>query len=225
LVDTGLGNKWSEKGRDTYNIEHDRANLRGSILEAGYNPANVTDVILTHLHFDHAGGLTRHNQQGEVIATFAGARHHIQRANWAWAQAPSVRDAGSYHPENITLFGEERGPKLVLHEGEGEIVEGIEVLVCTGHTPGMQLPMVRLQGQTVLFMADLMPTRAHVNLSYGMGYDLFPLDNLKEKKAVLERAIQYDWILGLQHDPEVPFVRVERVKRGFKAVPCDLPNN
>lgn len=210
LVDTGMGDKWSEKERSIYAVERPAGPLRAQLAAIGVDPDTITDVVLTHLHFDHAGGLTEVGAEGAMVATFPEATHHVQRENWVWAHHPSRRDAGSYRRENFALLGAPDGPDLVLHDGVTTLFDAIELIPCHGHTPGMQILKFDVGGQTVVYLADLIPTLGHLQLAWVMGYDLHPLVTVREKHEVLENAIRNDWVLAVEHDPDHGFARIER---------------
>lgn len=215
LVDTGMGTKWSEKEAGIYALRH-TTSLGESLALRGIAPEEITDVVMTHLHFDHAGGLTLQTDEG-LRPTFPGATHWIQRENWVWAHAPSVRDAGSYRKENFGPLAES-GVEIRLIDGHATPFDGVEVIVSRGHTPGMQMIKFDFDGQTIVYVADLIPTHGHVPVPYVMGYDVYPLTTCSEKAELLANAVDNDWIIGLEHDPEHGFVRVERRPNGrFRA--------
>jgi len=207
LVDTGIGDKFDAKSNAIYRIEGallpDEA-LRG----AGFDPKDVTDVILTHLHFDHGGGTTR--ADGSLV--FPRARHYVQRVQWEWARNPSMKDRGSYRPEDFEVLA----GQLTMLEGRGDLAPGIEVLPVDGHTPAMQLPRVHGDGKSVLYCADLVPTAAHVRTPWVMAYDNEPMKTVAEKHGLLGRAAAEGWILFLEHDPKHTAVRVRRGVKDFE---------
>lgn len=213
LVDAGMGQKWSEKEAGIYALEHPNGSLRAHLQSRGHDPDAITDVVLTHLHFDHAGGLTTDDERGHR-ATFPNATHWVQRENWLWAHAPTPRDAGSYRRENFDVFGTADGPALELIDGPTTLFGAIEALPMQGHTPGMQVLRFTHAGQTLVYLADLIPTRGHVPVPYVMGYDVQPLHTVREKAEILDQAVRHDWILVFEHDPDEAFARVERDARG-----------
>ena len=223
LVDVGLGGRWSQKERGIYAIEGQDEGLRKGLGAAGVEAGGVSDVILTHLHFDHAGGLGRQGAEGEMEAVYAGATHWVQRRNWSWAHAPSARDGGSYRLEDFACLEGAGAPRLELVDGVAEILPGVEVLPQQGHTFGMQVVKVTLEsGTVVVFAADLIPTTSHLHDAYVMGYDLQPLVTVQEKRALVYEAMRRDWILAFSHDPECDFARVERDPKGRpRCVPID----
>ena len=214
LVDTGIGDKHDAKFADIFAVDHAHSDLHGSLREAGYSADDVTDVILTHLHFDHAGGATR--RQGERLApTFANARYHVQRRQWDWARDPNPRERGSFLEENMTPL--EASGQLVLHDGDGEILPGIEARLVHGHTEAQQLVLVRGASTTLAFAADLLPTSHHLAAAWGMAYDVRPLVTIEEKAAFLDEAQRGGWTLFLEHDPDVALVDLHDGERGIEA--------
>jgi glyoxylase-like metal-dependent hydrolase (beta-lactamase superfamily II) len=208
-VDVGCGDKWSDKLRRIYGIEP------AGPLPGG--PGSVTDVILTHLHFDHAGGISRRvpGDDGEVEACYPNARVHLQEANWEVARAPGPRERASYLAENVALL--ERTPPL-LARGSAELAPGLWVHRSDGHTRGLQWVEVRGGGTTVAYPSDLIPTSRHLPIPYAMGYDLHVELLLEEKAELLRRAVAEDWIVVFVHDPDIPAARIKIDERGHYAV-------
>ncbi|HYE97013.1 MAG TPA: MBL fold metallo-hydrolase [Rubricoccaceae bacterium] len=215
LVDDGLGDKYDAKFARLFAIDPERSDLRRSLAALGVAPEDVTDVVLTHLHFDHAGGSTTRRPDGTLAVTFPNATYHVQRSHWAWAHE-SPREQASFLPENLDPL--EASGQLHFLDGPGELVPHVEAVVVDGHTRGMQLPLVRGEGEALLFAADLLPTAAHVPLLWIMAYDVAPLDTLAEKERLLARAADEAWRVFFEHDPETATARIERSERGFAAV-------
>lgn len=215
LIDVGMGENWSKKERSIYKIEDQDPALIQQFQAQGITPEDITDVILTHLHFDHAGGLLKRTEEG-LQPTFPKATHWVQRQNWAWAHYPSQRDQGSYRREDFDFLGTGDGPELRLVDGIDEILPGIEVLPLHGHTVGMQAVKIKGPEHTYLFLADLIPTSSHFRAPYVMGYDLAPLKTVEEKKELLYHGIRQDWILLFSHDP---FHGIGRVEEDSKRQP------
>jgi glyoxylase-like metal-dependent hydrolase (beta-lactamase superfamily II) len=217
LIDTGSGNQWSEKEVGMYAVEAPpEPGVVSALRRAGVDPTSVTDVILTHLHFDHAGGVTRRAADGGPELTFPGATHHLQKANLETATDPNERERASYLPRNREpLLG--LGSRLVLHEGPGEILPDVFVELSEGHTTGLQTVRVGDGEGAAVYTADLLPMRAHVPVPWTMGYDLCPRTLMKEKRALLTRAARDRWVIVLEHDPVRDAVRVVETDGKFAA--------
>ena len=221
LVDTGLGHKADAKFEEIYAVDHGHSTLAGSLAALGVAPADVTDVVLTHLHFDHAGGATERAPDGTLRLAFPAARFHVQRAHWAWAHE-SVRERASFLAENLDPL--KASGRLVLEDGEASPFPGVSYVVVDGHTRAQQLVLVEGGADTggaaapLLFAADLVPTAAHVPLLWVMAYDVEPLQTLREKERVLTRAAEEGWTVVFEHDPETAAARIERTEKGFRAV-------
>jgi glyoxylase-like metal-dependent hydrolase (beta-lactamase superfamily II) len=213
LVDTGAGGKNPEKFRAIYAISFDTFSLDAGLASMGIRNEDVTDVILTHLHFDHAGGATAKTDRG-LEPVFPNAVHHLQRAHWDWAMKPSERDRASFLPENYMPL-QERG-LMNLIDGAATIADGVTVLPVNGHTPGQQLVRIAGGGRSILFCGDLVPMSAHVPAPYIMGYDLQPLVTLQEKHDILGAAAASGEILVFEHDPFVEAALVIRDAKGFR---------
>jgi len=214
LVDTGLGNKWSGKHRDIYKIDPASLQIQKALADLGLDPGDITDVILTHLHFDHAGGATR-EENGELIPAFPNATYYIQRKNWEWANNPSPKDAGSYRKENFVPL--QNHGVLEFVEGEEEIFPRIRLFLSDGHTRAQQLPLIRDGEETLFYSGDLIPTAVHLPLPWVMGYDNFPLKTIEEKEHILNQAADEHWILFLEHDPGTAALTVRRTEKGVQA--------
>ncbi|MFN3134194.1 MAG: MBL fold metallo-hydrolase, partial [Candidatus Kryptonium sp.] len=213
LVDTGIGKKWEEKYTDIYGIDHTKYTLEDSLAKIGLKTDDITDVILTHLHFDHAGGATMIDSDGVIKPTFKNATYYVQKRNLELALNPNEKDRASYLPENFLPLIEFN--QLEIIEGEFEIFDGIEIITSDGHTFGQQLVKVSDGEKTVVYCGDLIPTSSHVPIPYVMAYDLQPLITMEEKKKLLKRAVEENWILFFEHDP---YTDCARVKQGKKYV-------
>ncbi len=212
LIDTGNGSKFSQKLSDIYRIDTSHSDLFSSLRARNISPADVTDVILTHLHFDHAGGATI-REQGTVVPAFPRARYCVQRPHWEAALRPTERDRASFMPEDFQPLYEHG--VLDFTEGEGELLPGISVRVVHGHTTALQCPVVSDGTTTLFYCADLIPLTAHVQLPWIMAYDLRPLVTLEEKRRVLSDAADQNWILFFEHDPAIAAARVRRTEKGI----------
>lgn len=205
LVDAGIGEKYADKLKDIYKIDFSRFSIERSFAEVGLKYEDITDVIITHLHFDHAGGCTR-IIDGKLVPTFPNARFYVQKTQLELAKNPSERDEGSFFAEDFEPL--ERAGQLVVLNGLKEICEGVSIHVTNGHTDGQQNLVVTDGKETLFHCADMIPTSAHIGLPWIMGYDLRPLVTLEEKKFILGKAASSDWTLFLEHCPEHTFVKV-----------------
>ncbi len=213
LIDTGMGEKWDEKSRSIYGIDPETT-LEKSLKAAGVKPDEITKVLHTHLHFDHAGGSVS-EENGKLVPAFQNAKYFVRKKNFEWGSNPSDRDRGSYIKQNfIPLM--EHGVLELIDDDATDFLDGISLYEINGHTFGQQAIKISDGSQTLFFCADLIPMHAHVPLPYIMGYDLQPLVTLQEKKDVLAKAADEDWTLVVQHDPEVVAVKVERTDKGFR---------
>ncbi len=214
LVDTGIGNKLPEKLMRIYGVDYSEFSTEKALVKAGISFDDVTDVILTHLHFDHAGGATRLDEKGQVRPTFPNATYYIQKGQFAWGKKPSERDRASFFPENYLPLKE--AGQLKILEGSQELFPGIEVRALFGHTPAMQVVRISDNTQTLLYCADLIPTASHIPLPWIMAYDLNPLLTLEEKKDILPTAVKENWILMYEHDPYHAATRVVFSGKDYK---------
>ncbi len=212
LVETGIGGDLDPKFYDYYSVER-KPGLVLSLEKLGYQAEDIDLVVNTHLHFDHCGGNTSKNEKGEDVPTFPKARYIIQKGEWEDALHPSERDKASYLEQNFLPL--EKYGLLQLVDGNKEISEGVEVIVVPGHTSRHQCLKVSTGGKVFFFLGDLVPTSAHVGLSYIMSYDLFPRQTLENKREYFEQAIKEDWILAFNHDPEHFFGKVKKVNNKY----------
>ncbi len=212
LVDTGIGGKWSQKEMDMFRIDQPEDAVAVALRGAGFTCEDVTDVILTHLHFDHAGGATRLDGN-EIVPTFPNATYYTHQKQWELANGPSQKDRASFRPDNfIPLQHEGRLERL---REPTEIIPGIETIVGNGHTDGHQMVKISGGGETMVFLGDTVPTTSHLRLPYIMGYDLRPLETLEEKKRLLHDAADGGWWLFFDHDTAVPGVKIAPGKKGY----------
>lgn len=209
LIDAGLGTKLSEKSRAIHALQEEspQGTLMASLETLGLAPEDVTDVIVTHLHFDHAGGLTRFDPEGGgLIPTFPAARHWVQAEHLDWARSPVEQDRGSFPFENIEPLV--KSDLFALTRGEEQLFSGVTMLPFHGHTRAMQA--VLIDGDPAIFYpADLLPLSAHLHIPYVMAYDIEPLTTLEEKKRMLAQAAREGWMLFLEHEPSETFGRIE----------------
>jgi len=216
LIDVGNGSKMNEKLRSIYKIDSQKNDLLSSLRKLNIAPTEVTDVILTHLHFDHCGGSTFRDSDGIVKPTFPNAKYYVQREHWEWAQKPTERDKASFFGDDFLPL-QEHG-LLQFTEGEGEILPGISCRICNGHTPALQAPLISDGKISLFYVADLMPTIAHVQLPWIMGYDLRPLVTLEEKRRILNEAVDSNWTLFFEHDASTQTCKLQRTEKGIVAV-------
>jgi len=215
IVDCGAGNKLSDKLLDIFKLDYSDSSLESSLNKTGLKQEDITDVVLTHLHFDHTGGATRRNDDGTIEATFPNAIYHIHQAQWDTAFNPSPRDKASYISENYEVL--QSDGQLNLLSKEGELFRDIETLVVNGHTPGQILLKIHGGERVLLYSADLFPTTSHVPIPYIMAYDLEPLETMKEKERVLEQAVKENWILFFEHDPFRAATELIGDEKGYRA--------
>lgn len=217
LVDTGAGHKFNEKFEKIYAIDHEHSDLIPSLAERGFRPDDITDIIFTHLHFDHCGGTSEFREPvkaPEII--FPKANLWVTKQHWETATNPNARETASFLDENIEPLKESDHLRLV--DGAYRYEEGLSSIIVNGHTIGQQLPKIEAGGQTYVFVADLLPTAVHVPLPWVMGYDMAPVETLKEKQAFLEQAVAESWHLILEHDAQREVIRVGKKDGKFLAI-------
>lgn len=213
LIDTGCGHKMPEKLESIYRVDYSRASVAQSLTSFGITPEDITDVILTHLHFDHVGGATKKVESGEIVPVFPNATYHVQEEQLQWAKSPTDKDRASFMPENWEPLIADG--ILNILQGDGELFTGIHVERVYGHTQGLQMIHLFDDAQHIVFPADLIPTKAHIPVPYVMGYDNFPLTSMNEKEHLLSRAVEQNWILCFEHDAFTPAGTVKRTEKGF----------
>lgn len=201
LVEAGMGDKWDAKARRLYAIE-ERPTLPEGLAARGVRPDEVDALVLSHLHFDHAGGVT--GRDGDrVVPAFPNATLYVQAAELAHARSPNERDRASYLPENWEPYAE--AGRLAVVEGEKELFPGLTVVPLPGHNAGMQAVRIESEGKTAFYFADALPTSAHVPIPWIMAYDLYPVELIQNKKRLLDRAVREQWLCVFEHDPDVPW--------------------
>ncbi len=212
LVDTGIGDFWDEKFNKIYRIDKSESYLEKSLKDLNLSAGDITDVILTHLHFDHTGGSTVLDNE-KMIPAFPNANYYVQKKHFEWAMNPSDRDKGSFIQNRFVPLHE--NGVLNFIEGDSRFDDEIELLVINGHTFAQQ--MIKLSGgnETLLFCGDLIPTASHVPVPYVMGYDIQPLVTVEEKKKYLSLAVEEEWKLVFEHDPFVTAATVTKTAKGF----------
>ena len=219
LIDTGMGNKQGQKFFSHFDLWGNHS-LDKSLQEAGFSRADITDVFLTHLHFDHCGGAVRWNKnQTGYELTFPNATYWSNEAHWEWATQPNAREKASFLSENLLPIQESGQLKFVrvpetTFAAESEL--GFGVLFVNGHTEKQMIPHISYNGKTLGFAADLLPTIGHLPLPYIMGYDVRPLETLKEKDLFLSNAVNNNFVLFLQHDTNNPLITLQNTERGVR---------
>lgn len=211
LIDTGMGNKWDEKSRNIYRIDP-TIELEQTLELNGVKAGEITDVLLTHLHFDHTGGSTK-EVNGKLIPAFPNARYFVQKKNFEWALNPSDRDKGSYIKENFEPLVKEGVLNLI--DGEINFDENISFRIINGHTFAQQMIKISDSSNTVLYCADLMPFVSQIRIPYVMGYDLQPMITVQEKKKYLQLAADENWYLYFGHDPQFAAATVKHSEKGI----------
>lgn len=228
LIDTGMGDKQSEKFFGYYYLWGDDT-LEKSIRQAGFHPDEVTDVFLTHLHFDHCGGAVhRHPQNQTLQPAFKNAVYWSNASHWQWATQPNPREKASFLKENILPLQESGQLQFVEPDTKGLTTPfkdfSIDIFFADGHTEKQMIPLIRHRGNTIAFMADLLPTAGHLPLPYVMGYDTRPLLTLSEKEAFLNHAADNGWFLFLEHDPYHQLISVQHTEKGVRLKEVLSPN-
>jgi glyoxylase-like metal-dependent hydrolase (beta-lactamase superfamily II) len=219
LVDTGLGNKESEKFTAIYGVENSPVGpagptqLESALAEAGFAPEDVDLVLDTHLHFDHAGGNTRRGEDGAPVLSFPNAHYVVRRGEWDWAHHANERTSASYFAHNYEPVRE--AGRLELIDDDREVLPGISLRRTPGHTPHHQSVLVESDGQRLFYPADLAPTAAHVPLPWIMGYDVEPLVTLETKRRAWAEAASEGWTVMFEHDATTAFGRIVAEGRGY----------
>ena len=209
LVETGIGNKLSDRMIKFYGQP---AELLNSLAAGGIAPDDIDIVINTHLHFDHCGWNTVRDRSGVAVPTFPRARYYAPEGEWQYSRRPSERDSISYISDNYDPLL--ASGQMTLLKGNEEIVPGLSVKTFPGHTAHMLAVMIESSGKTACYISDLIPTRAHIDLTWGMGFDLYPLQTIESKKHYYAKSIPEKWLTVFTHDPESPWAYVEQDSAG-----------
>jgi glyoxylase-like metal-dependent hydrolase (beta-lactamase superfamily II) len=213
LIDTGVGNKQDEKFFGYYYLNGDHS-LKGSLKQTGNTPDDITDVILTHLHFDHCGGAVEYNENNELKPAFKNARYWISGQQWEWANNPNQREKASFLKENFIPIKE--SGQLEIIDSDFELVPGIELRLYDGHTEGQIIPFIKFNNKTIVYVADLIPTSAHIPLSWICAFDIKPLVSMEEKKEFLEKALENGYTLFFEHDINVECCSLKMTEKGIR---------
>lgn len=209
LIDCGLGNKQSEKFFSYYE-PHGEQSLEGSLSQLGIEVEEITDVFLTHLHFDHCGGAVKYNEKQEPVTAFPNATYWSNKVHWDWAVDPNPREKASFLKENILPIQQQGQLKFLDVEDGVELFKGFRVHFVNGHTEAMMIPHIDVGDNTLIYLADLIPSRWHISIPFVMAYDMQPLVTINEKRDFLQEAAEKDYVLFYEHDPEMPCSRVKR---------------
>ena len=217
IIDAGIGGKMEPKSADIYGIDRS-PNLEQSLAAAGLSVIDIDVVLATHLHFDHAGGFTSRSPDGSVLPTFPRARYVVRTAEWEDATHPHERNRASYLPENFVPL-QQRGVLDLMPE-DGEVMPGVRVLRSGGHTMHHQVVFIESGGRTAVYVADMIPTVAHVDDPWIMAYDLYPMDTLAFKRAFIREAIRGEYLIFFEHDPDIAagYIRESNGRRHVEPV-------
>ncbi|WP_026994637.1 MBL fold metallo-hydrolase [Flectobacillus major] len=214
LVDTGMGNKQDPKWQSYY-YRHGSGDLIQGIRNVGFSEDDITDVILSHLHFDHCGGAVEwNNTKTYYKTTFKNARYWTHSTHFDWAIQPNLREKATFFKENILPIQE--AGQLYFIDKDAHQFEDIDFLLADGHTEKMIMPKITYQEKTLLFVADTIPSHAHIPVPYVMGYDIRPLQTMEEKQSILQKAAAQEWSLFFDHDPLYDCATVIETEKGFK---------
>jgi glyoxylase-like metal-dependent hydrolase (beta-lactamase superfamily II) len=221
LIDNGIGDKQDEKFLGHYHL-HGNETLDTSLAKYGFSKDDITDVFLTHLHFDHCGGSIK-REGDKLVPAFKNATFWSNENHWEWATKPNDREKASFLKENILPI-EQSGQLKFVVPGESQFHqlpssvfnENMSVRFVSGHTESMMLPQINYNGKTIVYMADLLPAAAHIPIPYVMAYDMFPLTTLNEKKSFLTEAVENDYLLFFEHDPRIECCSLQQTEKGIR---------
>jgi glyoxylase-like metal-dependent hydrolase (beta-lactamase superfamily II) len=225
LVDNGMGNKQDAKFFSYYYLHGDDT-LDKSLSKHGFHRDDITDVFLTHLHFDHCGGSIV-KEGDKLVPAFKNATYWSNESHWNWAIHPNDREKASFLKENILPIEQSGQLKFINHDSKGRslngdklsrvsFADGFDVMFVNGHTDSMMLPAIRYKEKTVVYMADLLPSQGHIPIPYVMAYDMFPLTTLNEKKSFLKEASENGYVLFFEHDPQYECCSLQQTERGIR---------
>lgn len=216
LIESGIGTKNSDKFIKMFDIRMGKYSLSNELSKYGYSHENITHMVLTHLHFDHAGGAVLYDENNNLVPAFPNAKYYISEKNWDAGLNPSPRDRASYIKENYILLKEYGQLELVPENSN--IIDGIDTYTVNGHTYGQQLIKISDNNDTLVFCSDLIPLESHLKLPWIMGYDLNAALTLKEKKEFLDLAYKNNWLLFFYHDPKTIAVRIKKAEKYYEVV-------
>lgn len=215
LIETGMGEKWTEKQAKIFGINRQNTFAESLFEKTGYKPEDISIVVNTHLHLDHSGGNTKPDANGKIIPAFSNARYFVSQAEYEHAENPTDRDRGSYIADDWRLLAE--NGQLELKPDNYEVLPGLTMQQTRGHNGSMQTVKLASGGETFYSFADLIPMTAHLPLAWIMGYDLFPLETLENKKKLLPQAVNENWFCFFYHDPATPLCRLTEENGKIKA--------
>ena len=215
LIDNGIGYKQDERFLKHYHLHGDDT-LEKSLTNLKFSKDDITDVFLTHLHFDHCGGSIERQADGALVPAFKNATFWSNKEHWQWAVEPNDREKASFLKENILPIQESEKLKFIDTLDGVSFTDNIQIRFAFGHTDSMMLPQISYKGKTILYMADMLPSVGHIPMPYVMSYDMFPLKTLKEKKKFLEEAVQNDYILFFEHDPVNECCTLQETEKGIR---------
>ena len=215
LIDNGMGNKQDEKFFGYYYL-HGNDTLQKSLNKYGFEMDDITDMVLTHLHFDHCGGSIKYNNnKTNLEPAFKNAKYYCNEKHWNWANQANSREKASFLKENILPIKE--SGQLNFIDSQSTLITNLSFIEVNGHTEGMMLPIIKYKESTLAYMADLIPSVGHLPIPFVMGYDVRPLETLKEKELILKTALDNDWTLFFEHDPTIECIKLERTEKGIRA--------
>lgn len=215
LIDAGLGHKFNQKFEEIYQVDYSDGSLLKSLASAGFTPDQITDVIFTHLHFDHCGGASIWKDEKTSELIFPEANIWVTRAHWNNAIHPNPRESASFLKENLDPIA--RHPRLILTEGAHVFENDFYTMIVNGHTTGMQLPVLEDGDRKLVFAADLLPTHAHTPIPWVMGYDMFPLTSMEERMRLFPQAVKEGWYFFLEHDADHEIIQLGHDGRNYHA--------
>jgi glyoxylase-like metal-dependent hydrolase (beta-lactamase superfamily II) len=214
LIDTGIGDKQDEKFFSHYYL-HGNATIDSSLAKLGFHREDITDVFLTHLHFDHVGGAIK-REGDKLIPAFKNAVYWINKKHWDWSLNPNDREKASFLKENILPIQESGQLRFIEAHDNVTFTDQISIRFVYGHTESMMLPLIAYKERQILYMADLLPSVGHLPLPYVMAYDMFPLQTLTEKKIFLNEAVANNYVLFLEHDPVNECCTLQQTEKGVR---------
>ena len=216
LIEAGVGNHYTEKVRMNNGHEETDA-LPKSLMTHGYTPEDITDVLFTHLHWDHCNGAV-FNEDGELKLLFPKAQHWCSKTQWEHSKISNIREQAAYYPEILNFLKVEGNMQLV--DGDCELFPHVEVRMVDGHTPGQMIPFIKSEGKTYVYMSDFIPTMANIPIVWLASYDLYPVKSMEEKELFLAEAVENEYILFFEHDYYTECATVRMGKRGPKVKVC-----